>query len=329
MIEIKQRGTGSWLDPRSSKALAAKLSTRLADRCTGEKGVVITLTYNREEYESSRALYHAARDEQHVPLFLRKIGRRLSETLTGRWFCKMEFQRGGWVHWHIILLGVSRIDHAVLKEAWGRGHVWITRLNPKALTYLSKYVAKPGGVPPWIYAERARSVEIIRTSPGFWCKEQGGEDEVYPFIVPDEDLEDPYPYGHLHPDEPEPPEPARYTADIYEPIGSKIERQRERCVARDHLGRSARGDVDLGVLLVVLMEMGCGTIGRRKGWLVVDADLSTLARAEAVAARRREAADASALHSIKSSNPDVLPLRSSIPRWLDTWFSEGARGSAC
>ena len=328
MIEIKQRGTGSWLDPKSSKALAAKLSTRLAERCKGEKGVVITLTYNRDEYESSRALYHKAREEQHVPLFLRKIGRRLDESLTGRWFCKMEFQRGGWIHWHIILLGVSRIEHSMLAEVWGRGHVWIDRLKPKALTYLSKYVAKPGGVPPWIYAERSRSVKIIRTSPGFWFKEVG-DDRVHPFLVPEDELEDRYPYGHLHPEEIDPPEPERVTASVYEPVGTKIERRRNRFVARDHLGRYAQGDVDLGALLVVLMEMGCGTIGSHKGWLVVDADRATLARAEAVAARRCEAAAASALHLIKSSNPDARGIRSWIPRWLDIWFAEEAREAAC
>lgn len=325
MIEIKQRGTGSWLDPRSSKALAAKLSTRLIDRCKGEKGVVITLTYNRDEYESSRALYHQARDEQHVPLFLRKIGRRLDQSLTGRWFCKMEFQRGGWIHWHIILLGVSRIDHQMLTDVWGRGHVWIDRLKPRALTYLSKYVAKPGGVPAWIYAERSRAVKIIRVSPGFWCREEP-DDRVHPFLIPEEDLEDRYPYEHLEPDDPLPDEPQRFTANVYEPIGSKIERRRHRYVARDDLGRYSRGEVDLGALLVVLMEMGCGTIGKRKGWLVVDADLRTLQRAEAEAARRI-AADAAALHSIKPSNPDGATLRSWIPRWLDCWYAEEARAA--
>ena len=81
MIQLKQRGTGSWLDPRSSKSLAAKLSTRLVERCRGEKGVVVTLTYRREEFGDSRELYRAAQEEQHVPLFLRKVSRHLGESL--------------------------------------------------------------------------------------------------------------------------------------------------------------------------------------------------------------------------------------------------------
>lgn len=324
MIEIRQRGTGSWLDPRSSKGLAARLSTRLVERCKGERGVVVTLTYRRDEYEDSRTIYRAAQDQQHVPLFLRKVSRHLGESLKGRWFCKMEFQRGGWIHWHVLILGVSRISIEALRDMWGRGHVWVDRLKPKALIYLTKYVAKPGGVPGWIYAEPPRAVKIIRVSPGFWGETEEHE-PARDDPAPDED--DPYPYAHI-----EPPEPERYKAAVYEPIGSRIERQRDCFTARDEHGRYRHLNTDLAVVLVVLFERGCGIIGRRAGWLVVDATLEDLESAESEA-RRRVDADAAArgfcrgrgrVHSIKHSNPDREGIRSWIPKWLDDWFLEEA-----
>lgn len=328
MIEIRQRGTGSWLDPRSSKGLAARLSTRLIERCKGERGVVVTLTYRRDEYENSRTLYRAAQDQQHVPLFLRKVSRHLGESLKGRWFCKMEFQRGGWIHWHILILGVSRISIEALRDMWGRGHVWVDRLKPKALTYLTKYVAKPGGVPGWIYAEPPRAVKIIRVSPGFWGETESREE---PAPIEDED-----PYAHLEPEEPEPPEPERYTANVYEPIGSRIDRQRDCFTARDEHGRYRHLNADLGVVLLVLFERGRGIIGKRAGWLVVDATLEDLESAEAEANRRVNAQAAAAsgasrgrgrVHSIKHSNPDREGIRSWIPKWLDDWFFEEARAA--
>ena len=346
MIQLKQRGTGSWLDPRSSKSLAAKLSTRLVERCRGEKGVVVTLTYRREEFGDSRELYRAAQEEQHVPLFLRKVSRHLGESLKGRWFCKMEFQKGGWVHWHILILGVRRISQEWLTEAWGRGHVWIDRVNPKALTYLTKYVAKPGGVPSWIYFERPRSVKIIRVSPGFWQISDADPDEddaeqlgYSTEIEPPEEQFGP-PDDTFEPETWDPPEPTSYRMPIYECIGSKIERNELRFTARDTDGRYLHADADIALVLAILFQKGCGVVGRDRGWTVVDATLTQLRAAVAEAQRlsledeelsvdahasgRVAAAAGASVNLIKHSNPDTPSLRRMLPKWLNRWFEDEA-----
>lgn len=331
MIEIKQRGTGSWFDPRSSKALAALLSTRLLERCRGEKGVAITLTYDRKKYKDGLELYRAASDEQHVPMFLRRLAKRLGENFRGRWFCKMEFQRGGYVHWHIILLGVTFIEHADLEACWGHGHVWIDRLTPKTLKYTSKYLSKAGGVPGWVFAQPPKSVKVVRVSPGFWHDRRGGS----PFPGgggggggEGDRCEDEPPQGwYTEAPDDEPPAGGAVTrVPMYTSIGTRIEQQDQQLVVRDDKGRYRTCVVELGRVLVALMRRGVQVLGRRRSWLVVDCNLEEWERAAGKAASVQLAglaAERGPFHLIKSSNPDSK-FRAFLPHWLDEYFAEGA-----
>jgi hypothetical protein len=178
MIAVKVTSSRSWLDREFGKVAAAKLAARLVDRVRGEVGVFLTLTYQREAWESPLELYRAAAEERHVRLFMRRLSAELGQSLSGRWLCKLEFQRGGWVHWHLVLLGVKRIDHALLHRAWGFGYVWVERLTPKCAAYVAKYVSKDGEVPAFLYGERSRSVRIVRVSPGFWDRPSESREEA-------------------------------------------------------------------------------------------------------------------------------------------------------
>lgn len=168
MIEIRQVATDSWLDPRSAKRLSCALADRLWKRCQGHRGLFVTLTYDRSRYDSALQLYRQQSEAQHVALFIRKISRLLDFDLRGKWFCKLEFQKGGWVHWHLIILDIAKIPHQACTELWGRGHVWLRRLSRRSVRYCTKYVCKGAEVPAWLYLERPRSVKIIRVSSGFW-----------------------------------------------------------------------------------------------------------------------------------------------------------------
>ena len=302
MIGIKAKLSKSWLDPRSQRSLSAALSKRLWDRCKGEEGLFITLTYRREEYQDARDLYRCQSEEQHVPLFLRKIGRYLGESLTGRWFCKLEFQQGGWVHWHIILLGVKFIDHSDVERLWGRGFVWLHRLNRRRVQYCCKYVSKGGSVPAWLYGDPPRSVKVIRVSPGFWrdgrpkCDGQVEREPVkrWPF---------------------------------WRPIGAQLERNRRRVVCRDDRGRFATVTADLALLAVRLMERGCGVVGGDEGWLWfdaswedVDAALGETATAGPGASGASRRPGSASIHSTEVCNPDAERL----PWWIEAVIRENA-----
>ena len=204
MLEFRQRPVRSWLDESYGRSLAHELSERLVNRCAGEKALVITLTYNREGYADARELFRAQQDEQHVPLFFRRLARALGENLAGRWFAKVEFQRGGWIHFHCVIVGLSWIDHEVLTETWGHGHTWVKPASRSKLAYACKYVAKEGGVPQWLLNERR--VRIVRVSPGFWLSETRHRERKEPGI--------------------------RYTF-AYIPIGERLQRARSICIVRE------------------------------------------------------------------------------------------------
>ncbi len=315
MIELKVKGTGSWLDPVSARALSANLSAALWERCRGHRGLFVTLTYRREDYADALQLYRRQADERHVREFLRRVGRRLGESLTGRWFCKMEFQKGGWVHWHVLILDVAKIPHDELTELWGRGHVWVRRLNRRNVRYCTKYTSKAGDVPAWLLGERPRSVKVVRVSPGFWRGRAGGT-----------------PPDRRPPSEPDPLDGPRQRLDFYVPIGTKIEASCDDFVARDQDGVYVHGKADLGPLLAALLLMGCGIVGKRNGWLVVDADLTDLDRAVERTPRRAPtrkrwdpaAAEPPPLHLNTPSNPHTQGW----PKWLDRWMWSHAEGGA-
>lgn len=302
MIQLRPSGCESWLNERWARKLSAKLGARLWERCKGHAGLFVTLTYRRDEYRDAQELYRRQSEEQHVPLFLRKIGRHLGENLSGRWFCKMEFQRGGWVHWHIIILDVEKIPHAIAKDLWGRGHVWLRRLNKSNVKYCTKYTCKGGSHPAWLLMERPRSIKIIRVSSGFW-----GESDA--------DAE-PEPAGDPGPEEWEGPK----LRDIYVPIGERLQRDKHAFVARDEEGRYYRGRIELGQLLLALLERGCGVVENLRGWLVIDAGWEQLGHACGVAVARANARAAAALHLRRTGNPDTWWM----PPYLDDWYRENA-----
>lgn len=244
VIRVRRGGSRSWLDYVWARAFGARLASRLEERCRGERGVFITLTYDRALYESPRELYRRASEKKHVAEFMKRLANFLGERLSGRWICKMEFQEGGWVHFHLILLGVSRIDHGELSRLWGHGFVWVNRLTKENRRYMSKYVAKGDGLPAFLYGERPRSVKVIRTSKGFWREAT----EPRPSKPPaDETL-------HL---------------DAYRPIGESLRLADSTSIVHGEDGSYRAVRVSLDVLLRRLRDAGYRYLSRDGAWLVL------------------------------------------------------------
>lgn len=266
--EFRQRRIRSWLDESFSRVLARQLTERLLDRCRGERGLLVTLTYRRDEYESARDLWRAQSDDQHVPLFMRRLGRAIGEDLRGRWIAKAEFQEGGWVHFHVVLLGVERIEHEVIERTWGHGFVWVNRLTQSRLRYACKYVAKAGGIPAFLYA--SRRVTLIRTSTGFWLD---GDESEEPERAP----------------RPEVPPSVGYI-----PIGERIARAARQTVVRDEWGRWRTIHRPVWDIVRELVQGRCG-LTRRGAWL------SSVREP----AERRSRPRAPAVHLTRVQEPDA------------------------
>jgi len=175
MIKISVPGLKSWFDPSSAAVLKNQLVEKISDRMQGKKGLFITLTYNRDNYDSPRDLYRKQSEQQHVALFIRRLSRFLKIPLSGRWMRKMEFQEGGWVHFHLVLQYAGFINHNEITRLWGHGHTWVDRWQGGHCFYIAKYMSKEGQFPDWLLFEKPRSVKIVSVSPGFW-----GESEPKP-----------------------------------------------------------------------------------------------------------------------------------------------------
>ncbi len=285
-IRVRRAGSRSWLDYQWAKAFGAKLAARLEDRCRGEYGIFMTLTYQRDQFDDPRHLYREASEKKHVAEFMKRISRYLGESVTGRWICKMEFQAGGWVHWHIILLGVSRIEHADLLNLWGHGYVWVSRMNAITRRYMTKYVAKGGGLPAFLYGERPRSVKVIRTSKGFWRD-----------TTPKRDRDRPKPSPQLN---------------AYRPIGESLRQSDVTSVVQDLDGVYHTQRIPLDELLLDLFDTGYRVVERSGSWLELKRDVG----------RSGDSRRPTRLHLRRRQNRGSETPHCSWPTWLNQYFTE-------
>jgi len=170
MLDLRSVPLRSWLNPQTAGSLSHAFRSRLEERMSGVPGLFITLTYERSDHASPLALYRAQSAERHVRRFISRLESYLGVSLNGRWCRKMEFQRGGWVHWHLVLDYPAKIPHRDLAQLWGHGFVFVSKIKGKHLRYMAKYAAKTGEMPGFLLGERVRAIKIVATSPGFWLR---------------------------------------------------------------------------------------------------------------------------------------------------------------
>lgn len=288
-FEFKAKSCRSWLHHTFGRVLSQQLSKRLIDRCRGEQGLFLTFTYDRADYEDAADLYRRCRDERHVRRFIDRLERWLGESLRGRWLCKLEFQKGGWVHFHLVILGVTFVPHDILVETWAHGHVWVRRLTAHNIRYTCKYISKDAALPAFLFLEPSRSVRIVRASPGFWLDTEPGNPGDRP--------------------------PKRQRLDAYVPIGELIERAEDETVVRDDRGRYA--SIRMPVIEVGRWARVLGGYFERgrRGWLTcLGVSMGRVERRARQAARP----PGPPLHSINGGDPPSISCR----RFLNAYFIE-------
>jgi hypothetical protein len=266
MIGLKAKVARSWLTA-AGVAMAAQFRERLLERCKGEEeGRFITLTYRREPGETPQELYQRAKEDEHVRRFIRKLATSLGEDFTGRWMCKMEFQRGGWVHWHLLILGLGFTDWKMVERLWGHGFIAMKRMTDANIRYIAKYVAKGGEVPPFLLLERSRSVRVVRVSPGFWGDVEPPADSYVR-------KREPIAWSHEIDDETGELTEVPCTGPLpwYRCVGQMIEESERGVVMRDaETGVFGQVKVDAFQLFVALSKIGARVVGGSDGWLWFD-----------------------------------------------------------
>lgn len=122
-----------------------KSRKRLLELCARlmpvKKTVFITLTYPQEFPDAKTA-------KKHLRAFMERIRRRC-ETASGVW--RLEFQKRGAPHFHILLWNCSFIPKEEIQQMWADiidyatpfTRIELIRSNRKVMSYVAKYVAKP------------------------------------------------------------------------------------------------------------------------------------------------------------------------------------------
>ena len=314
MISIRVPGMKSWFDNKSVPFLSWQLCENLKQRMNGRKGLFVTLTYRRDEYESPSDLFDQMKQRQDVPLFIRRLNKYLGISLKGKWMRKMEFQRGGWIHFHLVIDYPHTIPHTDLLRLWGYGHVWVERWSENHTQYLAKYISKGETVPGWILMEKPKTIKIVAVSPGFWGKNTDDKKKYIKKI--------PNPWGKSGCCIPIGVRLEEYNNRTLcrtkekEPAPSHCqakEKEKEKEPAPSHGRTKVRGyvpsyftvDVHIGFVLQACLKHGIEVSGGDEGWLNLDIDRDDFMFIASAAA------DAAAIHLINRRKPDRWP------RWIN------------
>lgn len=310
MIAVRERRFGSWLDRNSAIALGVRMKWRLWERCKDQPGVFVTLTYDRAPYSDALDLYRSQCEQRHVSRFIARLSKRLGQSLKGQWVRKMEFQQGGWVHWHLIIVGVSYVPNSVIEECWGHGFTKTKGITRERCFYLTKYVTKGDcGLPSFVWGERPRSVKIIASSPGFWGP--SARPSTYCPIY--------HKYG--------PGPPQRIPG--YVPVGTRMRWNRGVQIGagrpgyRPHSIHSRLCEPNRFIASLCKVARTCQRAG---GWLWLDVSDSELWRATQAELSHERLSEATAPRSgaLNLSGTSKPPSSLLLPDWLNAWWREQA-----
>lgn len=102
----------------------------------------ITLTIDQTLFSTPLEAYLAASD--HMRRFLYACRKAGLWSNKAKWCWKLEFQRNGWPHWHLLVEKRSRIDYKKLNELWNFGEFAtdVKRVNERGFSYNFKYAFK-------------------------------------------------------------------------------------------------------------------------------------------------------------------------------------------
>ena len=298
--EIRRCHVRSWLDPEYSRVLAMRYGRRLTERFDGKRGLFLTLTYKRDCYADPRDLYRCQSEQRHLREFVRRLAKYLGEGLTGKWCAKMEFQRGGWLHWHVVVETSKRVAPGDWPRLWPHGFGKAQRLNRVRCRYFCKYFAKNDeSLPAFLYFERPRSVTIIRSSPGFWGDSPAPDDDdpgeavdasLRELAQPDDDPSE----SSGSPGLPGLPA-ARHACPCFVPLGQRLTDAANRITVITRRGNAHRrsfATIRACIYSVICAARHAGCVVRRRGRrYFVFGDIPVSAYESGAAAKRPAALD--------------------------------------
>jgi len=289
-VYVRRRLCWSHLDPEAGPIMANRVGKKLHRllalyRAKGVPWMMGTWTYDRAPYggtdnpEGPELLWDEAARLEHFRKAMKRLQAIIGIDLRGRWICKAEFQTGGWLHFHFIIIGVAFIPFDKFLEAWGHGNGYISKGKGRHAFYIAKYASKDGdgSYPSFLYDRAAKSVKVWRTSPGFWTPLNVYEKQLRERLGDEENEDRPEVRRGVQSAalrlacRREADEDRIYGCD--ETLRQRIERSRKAIVVRDEFGNSFETEIDGFLLKRCFQRLSMEQTGKWHGWAIFDGSL--------------------------------------------------------
>ena len=165
----------SWACRGCAFLLGKALVSRLMSRLEGCSVVMVTLTLSRDRFDTPGKALDFLKRNRSVARALSAWGESFDSDLSGRWFCKMELQRGGWPHFHVLIDLPEPMASLDLRKSmdgfWSHGFSNVSEVcGPEAVRYLAKYAAKSSAQLEDLDSLPAHGFRWTMSSRGFWDK---------------------------------------------------------------------------------------------------------------------------------------------------------------
>lgn len=150
MVVVRENKPPSWYSKKGSTAKYNQLVRKGLPSFKDWR--FLTLTLDPKKFTNAEAGYQFGKDR--LRYFFQKVKIALGIKHL-RYFWKLEFQKSGWAHWHILLDYKRPVDINHIVRCWGNGDVDVKHCKDHKLPYLFKYLCKTDDdLPKWFLAYR-------------------------------------------------------------------------------------------------------------------------------------------------------------------------------
>lgn len=189
IVRPKRCRCSSWACPGCARVMGPLLQERIDQRVehftSGGHYVAlfVTFTFDRTGYASPIEAWRFAQRNRSVSRAVKSFASAVGYNASGLWFAKLELQKAGWPHWHLIVMVpaasvpaspalVKRLFNEHWKYGFSTVRVWsrgdyLSKVSSYACKEAGNEGLRASGLP-------ATRVRWISSSPGFWGVDDDG-----------------------------------------------------------------------------------------------------------------------------------------------------------
>ena len=170
-VEVRPQVAENWFTEKGAQKKLNRLKNKGLPSLYNWR--FLTLTVDPLKFENSESAYFHIKERMRY--FIRSLKQTFEiDSLNYVW--KLEFQKNGFPHWHMLLDYKQPLCVQTIYNLWGYGGVKIIRCKDKHLPYTFKYIAKEASeLPSWFLKQNRPRVF---QSSGFFPRMENQNEEV-------------------------------------------------------------------------------------------------------------------------------------------------------